>query len=99
MASAVFPIPPMPCTACTTVDRPARRALRRLTRSWSRPVKARFRAGTFHTRPTGISSERARGSLTNAWKSTSLSFSGVLTFAVISPLSASRVRKACCRSP
>jgi hypothetical protein len=53
----------------------------------------------FHPRPTGIPADRARGSSLSAWNNIISNSSGVLTVAVVSPLSVSWDRNAACREP
>ncbi len=68
MASAVLPIPPIPCRACTTTAERVSSctAMCSAVSSSSRPVNTGLRAGTFHTRLTGSSSDRACGSSRHA---------------------------------
>ena len=99
MANAVFPIPPIPCRACTTtLECLPSRAARNAVSSSTRPVNTRLRACTSHTRPASASPDPARGKSRNPAHSASLSSSGVLTVSVHSPHSLSRARNVSCRA-
>ena len=106
IAAVVFPIPPIPVTACTTAGPPDRSAASSSASSSARPVNPRTRAGIVHTRRSTAVLAAWGGRLPPVGAARSARAAsrsptrpGCVTVAVVTPLPASRPRNACWRAP
>ena len=107
IAAVVLPIPPIPVTACTTVDPPNRSAASSPASRSVRPMNPRTRPGIVHARRSmagsavlvGADCGSGRGSAVRACSNAVSNSPGLVTVAVVTPLPASRPRNACWRAP